>query len=114
MEDDVLGKVVETEKEIHQKLEQEKLKAAQWLEKIRTEAENEVSKTEDNLKKSFGDELQEIKKNAEQQASEILKEGRKWSAILEKTGDDILRKSISMHLRQILPGEKNDYEDVKS
>ncbi|KPJ99138.1 MAG: hypothetical protein AMK71_10185 [Nitrospira bacterium SG8_35_4] len=114
MEDDVLGKVVETEKEIQQKLEREKLKAAQWLEKIRAEAEKEVSATEDILKKSFADELHEIKRNAEQRASEIVIEEREKAAMLEKTGDDFLRKIISRHLREILPGEKNDYEDVKS
>jgi len=114
MKDDVLGKVVEVEKEIQKKLEKEKLKAGQWLKKIRAETEKEVSRIEDVLKKSFLDELKAIKTYAQQRASEILKEERKKAAILEKTGDDILRKIVSRHLKQILPGEKNDYENVKS
>jgi len=114
MEDDVLRKVVEIEKEIQQKLGKEKLKAGQWLKKIRAEAEKEVSRIEDALKKSFADELEAIKNQAQQRAAEIVKAERKKAAILEKTGDDIVRKIVSRHLKQILPGEKSDYKNVKS
>lgn len=114
MEDDILGKVVETEKEIQQKLKQEKLKAGQWLDKIRTAAEKEISSIEDDLKKSFADALEAIKKDVEQQASEMLKKEQEKAAMLERAGDDILRKIIFRHLGQILPGEIYDYEDVKS
>ena len=50
MEEDILGKVVEVEKEIRQLLETEKEKSEQWLAKARDDAGKEVDRTKEDLK----------------------------------------------------------------
>ncbi len=113
MEDDILSKIVEVEKEIQERLEIEKNKAHEWLEKVKKDAEKELITVEKELNESLNQELQDAKQHAEKKASEILLDAQTKAERLEKLSDEILKTVILKHIIRILPGKQYDSQDVK-
>ncbi len=113
MEDDILSKIVEVEKEIQERLEIEKNKAHEWLEKVKKDAEKELITVEKELNESLNQELQDAKQHAEKKASEILLDAQTKVERLEKLSDEILKTVILKHIIRILPGKQYDSQDVK-
>mgnify|MGYP001573073268 FL=1 len=103
MEDDILSKIVEVEKEIQERLEIEKNKAHEWLEKVKKDAEKELITAEKELNESLNQELQDAKQHAEKKASEILLDAQTKAERLEKLSDEILKTVILKHIIRILP-----------
>ena len=50
MERDILSQVIEAEKEIQHCLDLEKIKAREWLERVKKECEDEFTREEKNIK----------------------------------------------------------------
>lgn len=109
----MLGEVVEVEKEIQKKLELEKIKCREWLEKLSSETEEKVLQVENQLKESMQESVQNAKIKADHQAAEILREAHATSEMLGNISDETLRRIILRHIIKILPGEIDDRQDVK-
>ena len=105
MEEDILGKVVEVEKEIHHRLEAEKEKSAQWLAKAREDAGKEVNRTKEDLNGSLDAAIKEARAVSEKKASQIIEDAKLSAEKLERLGSEELRKIILRHISTILPGD---------
>ena len=104
MDDDILSRVVEVEREVQQRLDVEKKMSLDWIEKVKKEAEERVVAEEKKLKEEMGQDLQEAKLEAEKGAAAIIEDAYDEAARLRDIGDEILKKTIRKHLSTILPG----------
>ncbi|UCD35503.1 MAG: hypothetical protein JSU90_01335 [Nitrospiraceae bacterium] len=104
MDDDILSRVVEVEREVQQRLDVEKKMSLDWIEKVKKEAEERVVAEEKKLKEEMGQDLQKAKLEAEKGAAAIIEDAHDEAARLRDIGDEILKKTIRKHLSTILPG----------
>ncbi len=104
MEDDIIGKVVEVEKEVQEKIRIETTMTQDWLENVRKEAEKRVLAEETSLKEAAGEAINNAKLMNEKRAEEIIKEAGLLSERFEGLGDEQLKKIVLPHLSKILPG----------
>ena len=105
MEEDILGKVVEVEKEIRQRLETEKEKSAQWLATACSDAEKEVNRTQEDQKGLLDAALEEARAVSGEKASQMIEDAKLSAEKLEGIGSEELRKIILRHISTILPGD---------
>ena len=105
MEEDILGKVVEIEKEIRQRLETEKAKSEQWLVKAREDAEKEVNRTKEDLNGSLNAAIKEARAFSEKKALQIIEEANLFAEKLEGLESEKLKEIILRHISTILPGD---------
>ena len=105
MEEDILGKVVEVEKEIRHRLETEKEKSAQWLAKAREDAGKEVNRTKEDLKGSLDAAIKEARGVSEKKALQMIEDAKLSAEKLEGLGSEELKKIILRHISTILPGD---------
>lgn len=103
MDDDILSKVVEVEREVQQRLDIEKKMSREWLENIKQEAEEKVLTEERDLKKTFNDAIKQTKSNAEGKTASIINNANVKAEKLKGLGDEILKKTILKHIYIILP-----------
>ncbi len=103
MEEDILSGIIEVEKEIQKRLEIEKNKSQEWLEKVKRDAEKEVLTEKTRLKESFNKTEKDAKFNAGKKASETLKNARAESEKLEGLREETLKGIILKHITRILP-----------
>ncbi len=96
-------KIVAAEKEIHRCVEDEKIKAREWLENVRKDAEKDFAGETAKIEESFRDAVETAKKEAEYRASLSLRAAETQVEQIAKTGDDTLRRAIMRHLHKILP-----------
>ena len=112
MEDDILSKIVEVEKEIQKRLEIERNTTQEWLEKIKKDTEKELIMAEKELKESLNKAVQDAKSNAEKKASEYLLDAQTKAKRLEKLSDEILKTVILKHIIRILPYGSSTRETI--
>jgi vacuolar-type H+-ATPase subunit H len=104
MDDDILSKVVEVEKEVQQRLEIEKKMSQEWLEKAERDAEEKVLAEEAEIKEAFNFALKNAKLNAEEKTASIIKNANEEAERLQALGDEIFKKILLKHISIILPG----------
>jgi vacuolar-type H+-ATPase subunit H len=104
MEKDLLGEVIEAEKEIQKCLELEKVKSREWLEQTRKEFEEEVEREEKNLRESLRQAIEQAAKEAEAKASDIVRQAERTAGRLTAVKNDTLSRIVGTHVRTILPG----------
>jgi vacuolar-type H+-ATPase subunit H len=105
MEEDILGKVVEVEKEIRKRLEAENEKAAKWLANAGEEAKREVDSTKERLEGTLDAAISEARAVSEEKASRIIGDAKLSAEGLEGLGSEKLREIILRHISNILPGD---------
>jgi vacuolar-type H+-ATPase subunit H len=103
MKDDVLGKVVEVEKNIQNKIQSETGKAQEWLEKIKSECDEKISEHESDETSALQETVQHACSELEKKASAIIYEARKKAEQIETLRDDTLKRIIMNHITGILP-----------
>lgn len=113
MEEDVLSGIIGIEKEIGERVQSEKARSREWLEKVREETARELESVENGLEVSFKDELERARRDADERASEIVREAVARAEYLQGMSDGELRAIIMRHIGRILPGERHDRKDVK-
>jgi hypothetical protein len=113
MERDILASVIEVESEIKRRLASERQKAGEWLEKVKTEIEEETAREEAGLKEDFHKKIEAEKRDAEERAFKILQNAKSRAEKLENLHDEILRGIISKYIIRILPEDIHDSPDVK-
>ncbi len=99
--------------EIQRKLEAEREKAYEWIEKVRRETEEEVAREEEEFEKSCSAVLEETRTDAEKKAARIVEEATARCGKLEGLDGESLREIVMKHIVRILPGGDNDRKDVK-
>lgn len=104
MEDDVIGKVVEVEKEIADKIEIEKKMSQQWLEGKKREAEENISREDADFKESLNRSVQSARLAAESRAAAIIQDAEDEAARFNRLGDEAIKALLLKHLSRILPG----------
>lgn len=105
MEEDILGRVVEVEKEIRRRLETEKEKSAKWLATAREDAEKEVERAREELDRSLDTAIKEAAEASENNALRMIEDAKLSAERLEGLEDDKLREIILRHISTILPGD---------
>jgi Skp family chaperone for outer membrane proteins len=103
MDKDVLATVIETEKEIEERLEREKEKAAQWLENVGKEIEAETAAEVRKMEDSQHAAVAAAREAAEKRASLMLREVQEQSRRLSRISDETLKRIIGDHLDRIRP-----------
>ena len=104
MDDDILSKVVEVEKEVRQKIDIEKKMSGEWIENIKKEAEQKILSEEEDLKKALSNETKKAKVDAEVKTAAIINKANQEAERLKGLSDSILKKAILKHISIILPG----------
>lgn len=103
MEDDILGKVVEVEKEIQNTIRTEKEKSRKWIENVRKDADKRLADTESELAESLEKAVERAKANAGSRASELLRNAEALAKTFQGLSDETLRAIITKHITSILP-----------
>jgi vacuolar-type H+-ATPase subunit H len=104
MEEDVLKKVIETEKEIQKCLELERTKSLAWLEGIKKESEEEIRREEEKITESLNRSGDEAKREAGLEASRITEQAARKISIMTALKDETLSRIVGKHSKGILPG----------
>lgn len=104
MEEDVLKKVIETEKEIQKSLEREKAKSLAWLEGIKKESEEEIRREEEKITESLNRSGEDAKREAGLKASRITEQAAQKIAIMTALNDETLSRIVERQSNGILPG----------
>ena len=114
MDEDVLSTVMEVEREIQEKLEAERRKAREWLERVRADAGRSYAASEERFKKSSEKAVADALADVEARAADLLSRATLEAERLVHLGDETMRKIMARYLPRILPGEhEHDRQDVK-
>ena len=103
MEKDILSKVIEVEKEIQERLRDEKNKAHEWLEAAKKEIERDISLQEEQLRESYTKDREEAKAEAEREAARIVQDASTLAERYRRISDETLEKIVKRHMLKILP-----------
>lgn len=101
MEDDILATIIAAEHEIQQRLAAEDQKAAQMLDTLRRELEQDARQEEERLAASLQRAFSAARKEAQERAAELLRSADKRAERLEGLTDDVLERCIRKHLSGI-------------
>ena len=104
MERDILSQVIEAEKEIQQCLDLEKIKAREWLERVKKECEEEFIREEKNIKESLEKSTAEAAKEAEIKAAGTVSQASAAAERLAHIQDETLSMIVAKQISAILPG----------
>jgi vacuolar-type H+-ATPase subunit H len=104
MKEDLLGEVIEAEKEIQKYIELEKVKSREWLEQTRKDFEEEVEREEMNLRHSLQQAIEQAAKDAVAKAADIVSQTERTAGRLAAVKNDTLSRIVEKHIRTILPG----------
>jgi hypothetical protein len=114
MDEDILAKVLETEKEIADMVKAEREKTARWLEgEIRgIEAEKEAQGR--RLEESLRVNVDAAREKAVKKASAMVEDAAELRRVLSELDDKVLKRIVEEHIGRILPGRDHDSQDVES
>jgi vacuolar-type H+-ATPase subunit H len=103
MEKEGLGTLIEVEREIHERIEREKKKAAEWLETVRNQSLESLMKEEEELKASIEKAMADAVVAAEREALEIVQHAQAEAERLRGISEDLLQVVVRKHIVRILP-----------
>ena len=104
MERDILSQVVEAEKEIQQCLDREKVKAREWLERVKQECEEEFIREEKNIKESLERSTAEAAREAAVKAAGAVSRASADAERLGRLREEALSRIVAKQIAVILPG----------
>ena len=104
MESDILSQVIATEKKIQQSLDLEKIKAREWLERMKKECEEEFIREEDKIKKSLDNLTAEAAREAGGEAAGIVSRAKAEAERLGRLQAETLSRIVAKQIAGILPG----------
>lgn len=103
MKEEILGTVVEVEKEIAHAIESEKKKSQQWIDKLQKENQQLVVKEKKLLQYSLNQYINKAKTLSEEKASHMVADAEADAERLETISDDMLERIIRGYIVRILP-----------
>ncbi len=104
MEKDVLSQVIEAEKEIQQCLDLEKIKAREWLERVKKDCEEEFIREEKNIKESLERAVAEAAREADARAAGAVSRATAEAERLGRVEEETLSRIVAQQVAVILPG----------
>lgn len=107
MEKDILSRVIEVEREIQEKLREEKSKAMAWLEEVKKEAEEEIAREEERLKEYYEKTAADADAYAGKQAAELLRDSALEAERLAGISDETLTGMVLKYIPGILPADSS-------
>ena len=99
-----MSQVIEAEKEIQQCLDLEKIKAREWLERMKKECEEEFIREEKNINESLERSTAEAAKEAGDKAAGAVSQASAAAERLAHIQAETLSKIVAKQLSGILPG----------
>ncbi len=108
MEKDILSKVIEVEREIQEKLREEKSRTLEWIEEVREDAEKQFAKEEERLREHFQKAVDDTGASAGREAAELLKDSALQAERLAGLGDDVLTGIVRKYIRGIVPAASSE------
>jgi vacuolar-type H+-ATPase subunit H len=102
MDKDILNEVIEAEKEIQQRIEQEQGRLSAWLEQVKKESSEAVALAEKNDGEALGRAIEDAKGNAEKQATLAVASAEARAARFQAVDDAVLTAVIMKRLPRIL------------
>jgi vacuolar-type H+-ATPase subunit H len=103
MEKNILSKVIEVEREIQERLREEKSKSLEWVERAKKEAEDELAKEEEGLKEYCRKTVDDTGAAAEKEAAELLRDSALHAEKLAAISDDVLTGIVLKYIQGIVP-----------
>jgi hypothetical protein len=104
MERDILSQVIEAEKDIQHCLDLEKIKAREWLERVKKECEEEFIREEKNIKESLAKATAEAAREAEVKAAGTVSRATAATDRLGRLQAETLSRIVAKKIVDILPG----------
>jgi vacuolar-type H+-ATPase subunit H len=105
MTNDTFHNIIELEKKIHLMLEEERNKAALWIEEQKSALEKESLHQLQQFKDTSCKERQEVITAAEFEATKLIKKTELAAKKLLDCNEDTLNDVLLKHIRKILPEE---------
>jgi vacuolar-type H+-ATPase subunit H len=102
MDKDILNEVIEAEKEIQHCIEGEQAKLRTWLDQVKRDASEAVTREEKNDRELLTRTLEEAKGRAEAKAKQVVDDAATRSQRIEKLGDGTLTAIILKRMHRIL------------
>lgn len=103
MNQNVLQRVIDTEREIEQAIESEKKKISAWLTPIIADCEAVLTEEDERLRRDFQAAVAKGRQQAAENAARQQASCREQAAALENISDQQLQEIIIKHLAVILP-----------
>ncbi len=103
MERDILSQVIEAEKDIQQFLDLEKIKAREWLERVKKECEEEFIREEKNIKESLEKSTAEAAREAGVKAAGTVSRAAAAAERLGRLQTETLSRIVAKQIAGILP-----------
>jgi regulator of protease activity HflC (stomatin/prohibitin superfamily) len=103
MEDDVLARVISTEKEIQACLEVEKTKARAWIEGVRKESEEEFTAEGNLIREAARKAAEQVRDEAVATAEVVMEAAGERAQRLLNLSDETLRDAVIRRLGVLLP-----------
>ncbi|MCL5023384.1 MAG: hypothetical protein M1497_08480 [Nitrospirae bacterium] len=104
-ERDILSRIIAFEKEVQERLRQEKSESLERLEEVRKATEEKIAREEELLKKTYGQKAEGIKDGPERKAAAIIRQSEAWAEGLGAISEETLMRIVMKHVARILPGE---------
>ena len=103
MEKDTLSEVIEEEKRIRGRLEEERRKAGERIREVKEQAEREVEDAERRLEESLGRNVSDAEAGARERAESVRRESVERDRRLRALDDETLKGVVARHIASILP-----------
>lgn len=104
MEKDILSQVIEAEKEIQHCIDREKIKAREWLERVKKECEEEFIREEKNIKESLERSTAEAAREAGGNAAGTVSRATADAERLGRLQAEVLSRIVAKQIAVVLPG----------
>ncbi len=113
MEKDILSRVIEVEREIQEKLREEKRRTLEWIGEVKKEAEEQLAKEEERVKEFFRKTVDDTGAAAEREAAELLRDSALQGERLAGLGDDALTGVVLKYIWRIVPADSSSEKGAR-
>lgn len=103
MKEDILEKIVSVERQVHEKIQEETIKAEEWLKEIRRKAEIDVKTEEDTLRNSLDKYIVDAEIESKKEAENLIENAKAYEKELLSILDSSLKDLLIRYLKKILP-----------
>ena len=111
---DSLSEILDVERDIAQRLEGERAKAAAWLAEKKRALEQPAQSEIDRLERAAAEDQASLRQAAEERSAEIARRATVLAERIRRIDDDHLARIVWDHLQRIVPGLDRDRQDVQN
>lgn len=111
MEGGGISRIVAVEREIQERIERERKKAEQWLEEVKREAEGDLVRMEEEVKRIHNERLSFLEKEIRDNARNIIEEAMRWHQWVNNLGEDKLKTVLLKFIIMIIPEQVRERRD---